>query len=132
MLLFEVYTPTHFYYFSEMRNLIFLPLLCSCIHLQVNAQAIFNLKGEQHMLITGKGPGQDATINPFQGKDCYVIVENLGDESFSVRIQEKLDIVKFITVLPKEKEQIRLLSTQELYIDSQTIKSTKASVTYKE
>ena len=80
--------------------------------------------------MTGKGPGQDATINPFQGKDCYAIIENLGNELFSVRIQQAGEIVNIIAVKPKEKKKIKLLSGQELYLDTRTKSSTQASVSY--
>ena len=80
--------------------------------------------------MTGKGPGQDATINPFQGEDCYAIIENLGNELFSVRIQQQGVIVKIIAVKPMKKKKIKLLSSQELYLDSETKSSTKASVSY--
>ncbi len=35
-------------------------------------QTEFVLDPNQSMLMTGKGLGQDATINPYLGKDCYV------------------------------------------------------------
>lgn len=39
------------------------------------------------MLLYGKGPRQDATINPYDGEDCYALIENFGTVPFSVRIQ---------------------------------------------
>lgn len=97
---------------------------------EINAQTFFELQGSQRMLITGKGPGQDATINPFQGEDCYAIIENLGKELFSVRIQQQGKIVEVIAVKPMKKKKIKLLSGQELYLDSETKNSTKARVSY--
>ena len=112
-----------------MRILVFI-FLAFCFQRDINAQTIFELDGSQSMLMTGKGPGQDATINPFQGEDCYAIIKNLGDELFSVRIQQEGEIVKIIAVKPKKKKKIKLLSGQELYLDSETKSSTQASVFY--
>jgi hypothetical protein len=117
------------FYFYCMR-IVVLILLAFCFQSKVYAQSIFELDGSQSMLMTGKGPGQDATINPFQGEDCYAIIENLGNELFSVRIQQQGEIVKIIAVKPKKKKKIKLLSGQELYLDSETKSSTQASVSY--
>lgn len=112
-----------------MRILVLI-FLAFCCQREINAQTIFELDGSQSMLMTGKGPGQDATINPFQGEECYAIIKNLGDELFSVRIQQEGEIVKIIAVKPKKKKKIKLLSGQELYLDSDTKSSTQASVSY--
>ncbi len=111
-------------------RLLVLIFLAFCFQSEIYAQTIFELDGSQSMLMTGKGPGQDATINPFQGEDCYAIVENLGNELFSVRIQQQGVIVKIIAVKPMKKKKIKLLSSQELYLDFETKSSTKASVSY--
>ena len=47
----------------------------------------FKLDPSTNMLMTGKGPGQDGSINPFAGQDCVAVVENLAKAPFSVRIQ---------------------------------------------
>jgi len=112
-----------------MRILVFI-FLAFCFQSEIYAQTIFELDGSQSMLMTGKGPGQDGTINPFQGEDCYAIIENLGNELFSVRIQKDGEIIKIIAVKPKKKKKIKLLSGQELYLDSETKSSTQASVSY--
>ena len=112
-----------------MRILVFI-FLAFCFQSEIYAQTIFELDGRQSMLMTGKGPGQDATINPFQGEDCYAIIENLGNELFSVRIQQDGEIIKIIAVKPKKKKKIKLLSGQELYLDSETKSSTQASESY--
>ena len=112
-----------------MRILVFI-FLALCFQSEIYAQTIFELDGSQSMLMTGKGPGQDGTINPFQGEDCYAIIENLGNELFSVRIQKDGEIIKIIAVKPKKKKKIKLLSGQELYLDSETKSSTQASVSY--
>ena len=111
-------------------RLLVLFFLAFCFQSEIYAQTIFELDGSQSMLMTGKGPGQDATINPFQGEDCYAIIENLGNELFYLRIQHQGKIVEVITVKPKKKKKIKLLSGQELYLDSKTKNPTKASVSY--
>ena len=113
-------------------RIVVLIVLAFCFQSEVYAQSIFELDGSQSMLMTGKGPGQDATINPFQGEDCYAIIENLGNELFSVRIQQQGEIVKIIAVKPKKKKKIKLLSGQELYLDSETKSSTQARVSYQD
>jgi translation initiation factor IF-1 len=113
-------------------RIVVLIVLAFCFQSEVYAQSIFELDGSQSMLMTGKGPGQDATINPFQGEDCYAIIENLGNELFSVRIQQQGEIVKIIAVKPQKKKKIKLLSGQELYLDSETKSSTQARVSYQD
>lgn len=121
-----------FYYFSLMRKLLLITILLVCFQSKMNAQTVFEIDGSQRMLMTGKGPGQDATINPFQGEDCYAVIENLGEELFSVRIQEKEKIIEIIKVEPKNVKKIKLLSNQELYLDGETNNKAKASVYYQE
>ena len=111
-------------------RLLVLFFMAFCFQSEIYAQTIFELDGRQSMLMTGKGPGQDGTINPFQGEDCYAIIENLGNELFSVRIQKDGEIIKIIAVKPKKKKKIKLLSGQELYLDSETKSSTQAGVSY--
>ncbi|MBN3519726.1 hypothetical protein JYB62_06895 [Algoriphagus lutimaris] len=97
---------------------------------EVFAQTVFVLKPSQSMIITGKGPGQDATINPYRGQDCYAIVENIGDRQFSVRIQQDGKIINEITILKGESKKIKLLKDHELYLDPNPKGTAKASVDY--
>jgi len=115
-----------------MRELIIITILSICYQTEINAQNVFELDGSQSMLMTGKGPGQDATINPFEGKDFYAVIENLGNELFSVRIQERGKIINIIALKPKKKKKIKLLSGQELYLDGETKNWAKASVSYQD
>jgi len=40
------------------------------------------------MCMLGKGPGQDATINPYAEEDfSYALVENIGTVEFQIRIE---------------------------------------------
>jgi hypothetical protein len=95
---------------------------------EINAQTIFKLDGSQSMLMTGKGPGQDATINPFQGVDCFAVIENLGQELISARIQKNGKLISITPVASLKREKIKLLANQELYLDSETKNTAKARV----
>ncbi|MDX1373674.1 MAG: hypothetical protein R3321_14470 [Nitrososphaeraceae archaeon] len=115
-----------------MKILLFLSaffLLCST---NLNAQEIFELDPSQSMLMTGKGQGQDATINPFAGQDSFAVVENLGKRAFSVRIQKQGEILKEINVAKGQTKKILLLKEQELYLDPNPKGKTKAKVSYEE
>ena len=98
--------------------------------MQLKAQTVFELNSNQSMLMFGKGPGQDATINPYQGEDCYAIVKNLGDQVFSVRIQQKGQLLEITPVKANETKKIRLLVGYELYLDTESKNTAKASVAY--
>lgn len=95
------------------------------------AQTTFEIDPVQSMIMTGKGQGQDATINPFFGKDCYAIVNNLGNLPFSVRIQKEGKIIEEISIPIGEERKIKLLKNQELYFDPNPKGKTKASIDYK-
>lgn len=96
------------------------------------AQTRFNLDRLQSMIMTGKGPGQDATVNPYYGKDCYAVVENAGKRTFSIRIQQQGHILKQIPVLVGEVKRIKLLKGQELYLDPNREGKAEAVVGYEE
>lgn len=113
-----------------MRYLIFIALSLVCFVTNSKAQAVFELDGRQSMLMTGKGPGQDATINPFQGEDCYAVIENVGKALFSVRIQQGDEIISITPIKPDKKKKIKLLSDQALYLDSEAKNGAKARVSY--
>lgn len=81
------------------------------------AQVEFELKPSQSMSITGKGPGQNAANNPFEGKDCPVLVENIGNIAFAVRTQQKgQKHLKTQTVEPGTSQNIDLPKGYELYL----------------
>ncbi|MGB5981522.1 MAG: hypothetical protein WBG46_05200 [Nonlabens sp.] len=109
--------------------LLFLTLCLSC-QTDVLAQTEFILDASQSMIMTGKGMGQDATINPFYGEDCFAIVKNLGKQEFYVRIQKEKKIIKQITVPKGETKKFKLLKDQELYLDPNPQGISKASVDY--
>lgn len=97
----------------------------------IQAQTTFKLDPNQTMLMTGKGVGQDATINPYYGKDCYALVENLSSRPFSVRIQKAGVLIDTLTIAKKEFKNILLLAGQELYLDSYKEFSAKVRVDYR-
>lgn len=68
-------------------------------HYTTIAQTEFELDTQQSMIMTGKGPGQDGTINPFYGEDCYAIVKNIGELEFSIRIQQDGKIIKELPIV---------------------------------
>ena len=72
-----------------MKALILFLTLTFLVHHETVAQDDFELEPYQTMLMTGKGPGQDGSINPYYGQDCYAIVENIGVGEFSIRIQRE-------------------------------------------
>ena len=105
-------------------------LLCILTTFHVAAQEYFDLEPGQSMLMHGKGPGQDATINPFQGQDCYAIVENTGGQPFSVRVQFQGEITLTQIVQPGEKASILFRANHELYLDGTAEATMGASVDY--
>jgi ribosomal protein L24 len=98
---------------------------------EVLAQTEFELTPSQSMLMTGKGPGQDGTINPYYGEECFAIVENIGEIAFSIRVQQDGRIIKEIPIEQKEVIQVKLLKGYELYLDPNPKGLAKARVDYK-
>ena len=91
----------------------------------------FKLDPSTNMLMTGKGPGQDGSINPFAGQDCVAVVENLAKAPFSVRIQQKGIVLRTIAVEKKETKRISLGAQEELYIDTPN-KTTRFTINYEQ
>lgn len=113
-----------------MRTLILLLFLMSAVSFTLKAQTEFTLEPSQSMIMTGKGVGQDATINPYFGQDCYAIIENIGKRSFSARIQQSGKIVEEISILESETKKVILLKGYELYLDPNPDGIAKARVGY--
>lgn len=102
-------------------------LLPQCI---AKAQTTIALNNNQSMCITGKGQGQDGAINPYIDKaHSYAIVENVGKNAFSIRIQKQGKIIKEIAIKPRETKTVKLLKGEELYFDSE--KKTKVKIDFK-
>lgn len=94
------------------------------------AQTEFVLEPSQSMIMTGKGAGQDATINPYYGEDSYGIVKNIGERSFSIRVQQAGKIIEEIPIEKGETKKVTLLKGYELYLDPNPEGVAKASVEY--
>lgn len=83
------------------------------------AQTVIELDN-QSMCIAGKGPGQDGAINPYlDSEHSYGIVENIGKNEFSVRIQTGEKILKQIPVKVNETKTIKLMKGEVMYFDSE-------------
>ena len=113
-----------------MRKILFSLLLLFMVTIGF-AQTDFVLEPTQSMLMTGKGPGQDATINPFEGEECFALVENIGERSFSVRVQFKDEIIEEITVKKGETKSLKLKKDYQLYLDPNPEGVAKARVDYR-
>jgi len=103
-------------------------LLLSCLQLSF-AQTVIELDPQQSMLMTGKGPGQDAVINKYAGELCIVRVKNIGKQPVFVRIQLKGTIIHNSELDPRQRKEFKLDKSYELYLDSEL--ATKVRVSFK-
>ena len=94
-----------------------------------SSEAIFELRPQQSMSITGKGIGQDAAINPYNDNTSIAVVKSLSKNPFDVRVQLQGEIIDRIKVSEYEEVEIVLEKGFELYLDSQS--AAKASVKFK-
>lgn len=113
-----------------MRTLTFIALLFFLSSVGVEAQTEFVLEPSQSMIMTGKGPGQDATINPYFGQECYAIVKNIGKRKFSIRVQQDGKVVEEIAIAKGETKKVKLLKDYRLFLDANPNGIVKASVDY--
>ena len=116
---------------SVSRLLTVLVLLSVTITIHAQKENNFKLDPSTSMLMTGKGPGQDGSINPFAGQDCVAVVANLANTPFSVRIQQKGMLLRTIAVEKKETKRISLGAQEELYIDTPN-KTTRFTINYEQ
>lgn len=99
---------------------------------KVSAQVEFELKPSQSMAITGKGPGQDAANNPYEGQDCLVLIENIGKIDFVARIQQKGQKNPSTQIIAYGTSQtLRLPNGYELYLDTTDQGTAKARLSFK-
>ncbi|RZV57201.1 MAG: hypothetical protein EX254_10430 [Flavobacteriaceae bacterium] len=112
-----------------MKNTTLLLTLLLLIPLHVSSQSIIELKPSQSMSIIGKGPGQDAAINPYADTDSKAVIENIGKNPFTIRIQDKKDYMKLISVGSGETKEIDLIRGYEIYFDSES--DAKANIEFK-
>jgi len=113
-----------------MKTTILVICLIFLTNFELTAQTEFVLEPSQSMIMTGKGTGQDATINPYFGQNCYAIVKNIGKIKFSIRVQKDEKIIEEISILKGELKKVKLLKGYELYLDPNPKGTTKASVDY--
>ena len=113
-----------------MKTLFLAISLLFLIQFEGTAQTEFVLDPSQSMIMTGKGPGQDATINPYFGQECYALVKNIGERKFSIRVQQGGKIIKEISIKNGELKKVKLLKGYELYLDPNSQGIAKASVDY--
>ena len=113
-----------------MKAICLIASLLTLLTMTCQAQDKFTLEPGQSMIMTGKGPGQDATINPYFGEDCFALVKNTGKKEFSIRIQQKGTILQIIPIQKGQIKKIKLLKGHELYLDSNTEGVVKAKVDY--
>jgi hypothetical protein len=101
-------------------------LLFSC----KSKENILELSDNQSMSITGQGPGRDAAINPYFGKNSIAVVKNLTKNGFSARVRRTGGEIETFDVKSKEEIEIILMAGDKLFLDSEN--ATKAEVTFKE
>ena len=116
--------------FPQMKKLILLALIGTLVQSCYAQENILVLEPTQSMCITGKGAGQDAAINPFSDRDCYALVQNLGENNLTARVQQNGQIIQMIKVLPDENRRVMLKQGHELYFDCEG--NTKAQVDFKQ
>ena len=112
------------------KSFFVLGLLLLTIPASAQKENKFKLDPSTNMLMAGKGPGQDGSINPFAGQDCVAVVENLAKANFSVRIQQNGVVLRTLEIGAKETKRIELKGSEELYIDTQK-KTTRFTINYK-
>lgn len=115
---------------KTMREIALFVVLLFCSILLCGAQTEFVVEPTQSMLMTGKGPGQDATINPFDGEDCVAIIKNLGDFPMSVRIENGSQLVDETQVDAGTTLRQSLPKGYQLYLDPIKNFTTTVSVDY--
>jgi hypothetical protein len=109
-----------------MKN--YLMLFVMLFVLQSYAQkdhTIFEIKPQQSMLMTGKGSGQDGAINPYKDGNSIAIVENIGEHTFSIRVQYKGKIFREIELTPGNTTKVPLKKGSELYFDTKKLTKVK-------
>ncbi len=115
---------------QTMKALILVITIVFFVQTKSTAQSEFVLEPSQSMIMTGKGPGQDATINPYFKQDCYALVENIGKRQFSIRVQKDGKVIENISIAKGELKKVKLLNGYELYLDPNPEGIAKASVDY--
>lgn len=113
-----------------MKKLIVILCVTFFTQYETFAQVEFELKPSQSMSITGKGPGQDATTNPYDGQNCFAIIKNIGKKEFTARTQQNGQIIETIPIKIGEIKKVPLLKGYELYLDTNSRGKAKATVEF--
>jgi hypothetical protein len=113
-----------------MKNLILILCLTLIPQYDVFTQVEFELNPSQSMVITGKGIGQDAAKNPYEGQSCFVLIKNIGKREFSIRTQQHGEIIENIPIKKGETKKVKLLIGYELYLDTNDKGKAKATVEF--
>ena len=113
-----------------MNPLFLLTALWCLTCFELTSQTKFVLEPTQSMIMTGKGAGQDGTINPYVGQDCFAIVKNIGKRTFTAMVQQKGKIIEEISIAAGELKKVVLLKGYELYLDPNPKGKARASVAY--
>jgi hypothetical protein len=82
------------------------------------------------MLMTGKGQGQDAAINPYKDGNSIAIIKNLGKNTFSIRVQYQGQVFQTRELEAGQATMIPLRKGSELYLDADL--ATKAKVEFRD
>ena len=91
----------------------------------------FELTNGQSMCMFGKGPGQDATINPYAEEEfSYALIENIGTVEFQIRIASIEKDVKQFPIQPSGLVVIKLYRDNVLYFDALTEEKAEATIKY--
>ena len=91
----------------------------------------FEFTKGQSMCMIGKGPGQDATINPYADEEySYTLIENIGTVEFQIRVHPLEKEVKQFLIKPKDQVVIKLYRNTVLYLDAITEEKAKATIKY--
>lgn len=102
-----------------MKKLTFIVFL-GLVSLAASAQEnVISLGPSESMSIAGKGPGQDAAINPYIDGNSIARIQNISKNPFSIRIQKEGEILKTISIKPKQTIEVKLHKGDELYFDSE-------------
>lgn len=110
-----------------MKQLILLYLFIPLISLGQS----FELTNGQSMCMTGKGQGQDATINPYANQDySYALIENIGAVEFQIRIESSEEDLRQFLIKANDVVVVKLNRGNVLYFDALTLEKAVARIKY--
>ncbi len=110
-----------------MKQLILLFLFIPLISLGQS----FELTNGQSMCMTGKGKGQDATINPYANQDySYALIENIGAVEFQIRIESSEEDLRQFLIKANDVVVVKLNRGNVLYFDALTLEKAVARIKY--